>query len=116
MRVLSTLLTLALLAASTPAWARDSVLTPSPRTLAAAAPDEPPPYVDPAALRKAPPKVVAVVEEDVPVYKKWWFWVATAVVVGGTAAFGVLSFKKVDEPPKACPPSTRACFGDGRGQ
>jgi hypothetical protein len=117
MRVLSTILSLALLAATAPAWARDGVLTPSPRTLAAAAgPDEPPPYVDPAALNKPPPRPVAVVPDENPVYKKWWFWVAAAVVVGGTAAFGALTFKAVDSPPRACPATARACFGDGRGQ
>jgi hypothetical protein len=117
MRVLSTILCLALLAATSPARARDGVLNPSPRTLAAAAgPDEPPPYIDPGALAKPPPKPVAVVEDDSPVYKKWWFWAAAAVVVGGTVAFGVLSFKSADSPPRACPATVRACFGDGRRQ
>jgi hypothetical protein len=115
MRVLSTILCLALLAATSPSWAKGNVFQPSARALAAAGPDEPPPHADPALLNKPPPKQVVVVEDDAPVYKKWWFWVAAAVVVGGTVALGVATFKSQDSPPKACPATTRACFGDGRG-
>jgi hypothetical protein len=90
------------------------LLRPSPRALAAA--DEPPPHVDPALIKKPPPTQVVVVADDTPVYKKWWFWAVAAAVVGGTAAFGALTFTPTEARPRACPPSTRVCFGDGRPQ
>ena len=99
------------LAIGTPVLADGSVLRPSPRALAAA--DEPPAHVEPATVRQAPPKPV-VAADDTSVYKKWWFWVVTAAVVGGTIAYGALSFTPAEPRPRACPPSTRVCFGDGR--
>ena len=106
---------LLVLSMSVPALAGDGVLKPSPRALAAADGDEPPAHVDPATVLKPAPKPVAA-EDDTPVYKKWWFWALTAAVVGGTAAFGALTFTAAEARPRACPPSTRTCFGDGRPQ
>jgi hypothetical protein len=88
-------------------------LKPSARALAVA--DEPPPHADPRAV-KPPPTQVTVVQDDTPVYKKWWFWALTAAVVGGTVAFGALTFTPAEPRPRACPPATRLCFGDGRPQ
>jgi hypothetical protein len=90
------------------------LLRPSPRALAAA--DEPPPHVDPALVKKPPPTQVVVAADDAPVYKKWWFWALTAAVIGGTVAFGALTFTPAEARPRACPPTTRVCFGDGRPQ
>jgi hypothetical protein len=96
------------------ALAKENVLRPSARALAAASGgDDPPPHASAVTLRRPPPKA-AVVEDDSPVYKKWWFWVLTAAVVGGTVAYGALTFKAAEPRPRACPPTTRVCFGDGR--
>jgi hypothetical protein len=97
---------------SASALANENLLRPSPRALAAAD-DDPPPHANSVTLRRPPPKPV-VVEDDSPVYKKWWFWALTAAVVGGTVAYGALTFKAAEPRPRACPPTTRVCFGDGR--
>jgi|tagenome__1003787_1003787.scaffolds.fasta_scaffold19787870_1 hypothetical protein len=100
------------LALAEPALAADGVFRPSPRALAQG--DEPPPHANRGALKQATPKAVVVADEDAPVYKKWWFWAVTAAVVGATVAYGALSFKPAEARPRACPLSTRVCFGDGR--
>jgi hypothetical protein len=104
------------LAISVPAGAGEvrGRLQPSARALAAA--DEPPPHVDPAPIKRPPPTQVTTAADDTPVYKKWWFWALTAAVIGGTVAFGALTFTPADPRPRACPPTTRLCFGDGRPQ
>jgi hypothetical protein len=95
-----------------PVYARPSpLLHPSPRALAQGD-DEPPLKRQGAPVVKQEPSRVVV--DDPPIYKKWWFWALTAAVVGGTVAFGALTFKSADPVPRACPPSTILCFGDGR--
>jgi hypothetical protein len=95
------------------ARADSRLLHPSPRALAAAD-DEPPAHEDSRAVKPRPVK--AAPEDEAPVYKKWWFWALTAAVVGGTVLFGVTTFKPAQHLPTACPPTTVACFGDGRPQ
>jgi hypothetical protein len=94
-------------------FAHEDLLKPSPRALAAADKDEPPPRLDQAPLERKPVKPV-VADDDSPVYRKWWFWAVAAAVVGGTIAFGALTFTPAAAHPRACPPTTRLCFGDGR--
>jgi len=105
---------LLVVAVSAPLLAKENLLAPSPRALAAAD-DEPPPHVDRTTVRKAPVRPVMAADE-VPVYKKWWFWAVTAAVVGGTIAFGALTFTPVEPRPSACPTTSVTCFGDGRPQ
>ena len=104
---------LLLVTTSAPIWAHEDLLRPSPRALAAADKDEPPPHADQAPLQRQPVKPVAT-DDDSPVYRKWWFWAVAAAVVGGTIAFGALTFTPADARPRACPTTSRLCFGDGR--
>jgi hypothetical protein len=91
------------------------LLHPSARALAAGDDEDPPPHgEDPRAVAKKKAVKEAAPEEEAPVYKKWWFWALTAAVVGGTVAFGVTTFKPAAHLPHACPPTSVACFGDGR--
>ena len=92
------------------------LLHPSVGALAAADDDEPPPREDPRAAARKKAVKAEVPEEEAPVYKKWWFWALTAAVVGGTVIFGVTTFKPAAHLPHACPPTSVACFGDGRNQ
>lgn len=89
------------------------LLQPSARALLQPDDEDPPPRVDRTVVEK--PVEKKRVEDDRPIYKTWWFWALTAAVVGGTVTAGVLTIKGSPAPPPlGCPPSTLACFGDGR--